>query len=245
MGYSSIGVVEVFLAQALTSARPDSSFEKIKLINVNNVRDFNRIPDDVVEFFISESDSQIDSVLSQQYRTPLKKCPNGQWSLDAPISEYNQIVELNDATNLIAGDEIVIRDDDTGNEEFHTVDRIIDQYSFTTVDPIVTNFSGDDVRVIRLQFPPPLSRISGMFAAAQIYNKYFSAQASPNVSEYGTALRNQAMGHINDILNGKTILKCQLRVGDRVANPWLDSNYSLRSPFDGFNTSDRDMGNPK
>ncbi len=50
--------VDLFLAQALTSARPDSTFSKIALININNV-----------EFFISTSDSQINGILSQ-YKTP-------------------------------------------------------------------------------------------------------------------------------------------------------------------------------
>lgn len=244
MGYASVVEVDMFLAQALTSARPDSTFSKIDLINVNNVRDLNRIPNDIVEFYISASDSQIDGILSQQYKTPLKKCANGQWDLDADISEYNQIVEVTDATNLVAADEIVIRNDDTGVEEFHTVSQIIDQYSFLTTDAIETTFSGDNIRVVRLQFPPPVNQVSARYAAATIYDKYFSAQNAPNVSDYGNALRNIAQGQINDILNGKVILKCQRRVGDRVGNPWLDSAYAHRTPVDGYHTTDRDMSKP-
>lgn len=245
MGYCSVVEVDGFLAQALSSARPDSTLQKIKLININNVRDLNRIPNDIVEFYISSSDNQIDGILSQQYKVPLVKCANGQWSLDAPISEYNQVVELNDATNLVEGDEIVIRDDDTQIEEFHIVNTRIDQYSVTTVDPIRTEFSGENVRVVRLQFPPPINRMSALFAAAQIYDKYFSAQSSPNISDYGKALRNMAYGHVNDILNGKVILKCQRRIGDRMSSATLDSSYSHRTPVDGYNTSDREMSKPQ
>lgn len=244
MGYASTAEVDLFLAQALTSARPDTTFTKIALVNIGNVRDLNRIPNEVVEFFISTADSQVDGILSQQYKTPLKKCANGQWELDADISEYNQIVELSDACNLVAGDEIVIRDE-SGTEEYHTVSQVLDQYSVLTVDPIQTNFSGDNVRVVRLQFPPPVNQISARFAASYIYDKYFAAQNSPNVSEYGQSMREFAMGQINDILNGKVILKCQRRVGDRVGNPWLDSSYAHRTPVDGYNTSDRDMSRPK
>lgn len=243
MGYSTINETEVFLAQALTSARPDSTLQKITLVNINNVRDLNRISDEVVEFFISNADSQIDGILSQQYSTPLRKCVNGQWELDADISEYNQILELNDAVNLVPGDEIVITND--VDSEYHIVSRVLDQYSVLTVDPIQTNFSGDDVRVVRLQFPPPINQISARFAASHIYDKYFAAQSSPNVSEYGKEMRKYAMGQLNDILNGKTILKCQRRIGDRVGNPWLDSSYAHRMPFDGYSTSDRDMSKPQ
>lgn len=245
MGYATISEVEVFLAQALTSARPDTTFSRIDLINVGNVRDLNRIPDNVVEFFISTSDNQIDGILSQQYKTPLIKCVNGQWDLDADISEYNQIVEITDATALVEGDEIVIRDDALNIEEYHTVSQKLDQYSFLTSEPILTNFTGSGIRVVRLQFPPPINQISAKFAASYIYDKYFAAQNSPNVSEYGESMRRSAIGDINNILNGKSILKCQRRVGDRVGNPWLDSAYSHRTPVDGYNTTDRDMSRPQ
>lgn len=245
MGYSSVNEVDLFLAQALTSARPDTTSTKINLINIGNVRDLNRIPNDTVEYFISTADNQIDGIMSQQYKTPLKKCVNGQWSLDADISEYNQIVELSDACNLVPGDEIVIRDDVTGVEEFHTISQVLDQYSVLTVDNIQTDFSGSEVRVVRLQFPPPVNQISARLAASYIYDKYFAAQNSPNVSDYGMTLRKEAFGSLNDILNGKTILKCQRRIGDRVGNPYLDSAYSHRTPVDGYNTADRDMSRPQ
>lgn len=232
------------MAQALTSARPDSTFSKIKLININNVRDLNRIPNDVVEFYISTSDSQIDGIFTQQYKTPFTKCANGQWALDSDISEYNQIVEVMDATNLVVGDEIVIRDDVSGDAEHHIVSQIIDQFSFVTLDSI-GDFSGSNVRVIRLQFPPPINQVSARYAASYIYDKYFAAQNAPNVSEYGNTMRAMAQGQINDVLNGKVILKCQRRIGDRVGNPWLDSSYAHRTPFDGYNTTDRDMGKPE
>lgn len=234
----------MFLAQALTSARPDTTFDKIKLINIGNERNLNQISNELVEYFISTSDNQIDGILSQQYKTPLKKCANGQWDLDSDISEYNQTVELSDATNLVPGDEIVIRSDSTGNEEYHIVKKVVDQYSILTIEPIMTNF-GDGTRVIRLQFPPPINQISARFAASYIYDKYFSAQNSPNISDYGNEMRKYASGQLNDILNGKVILKCQRRIGDRVGNPWIDSSYSHRTPVDGYNTSDRDMSKPQ
>ena len=244
MGYANVIECDLFIGQALTSARPDSTFAKIKLTNINNVRDLNRIPTEMVEFFIATGDEVIDGILSQQYATPLRKCPSGQWELDSDIDEYNQIVELSDATNLVPGDEIIIRDDNTGIEEVHIVNSVIDQHSITTVSAILTNFSGDEVRVLRLKFPPPISQVSARFAASYIYDKYFAAQNSPNESEYGKAMRNIAYGQLNDILNGKVILSCQRRVGDLPGNPWVDSSYSQRTPVDGYNTSDRDLSKP-
>jgi len=242
MGYASVVECDIFLAQALTSARPDTTDQKIKLINVKEVRDLNRIPTETVEFFIATSDEGIDGILSQMYETPLKKCASGQWDLDADINEYNQLVELSDATNLVPGDEIIIRDDNTGLEETHIVDTLVDQNTVTTVSPILSDFSGDGVRVIRIKFPPPISQISARNAASYIYDKYFAAQNAPNESEYGQVMRGQSMGQLNNILNGKIILKCQKRIGNRFASSWLLDTYAHQDR--GYSTGDRDMSKP-
>jgi hypothetical protein len=227
------------LGQALTGARPETPGQQIELINIGNTRDLNRIPNDVVEYYISLGDNQIDGILSQMYYTPLVQCANGQWTLDTDINEYNQTIEISDASNLVPGDQIVIRDDDTGVEEHHIVESIVDQYSFTVMDPIGT-FSGNEVRVIRIQYPPPINQISARYAASFIYDKYFSAQNAPNVSDYGKTMRNIAMGQINDILNGRSVLKCQRRKGDLHGNPWIDSSYAHRELPQGYDTG-RDM----
>lgn len=226
----------------MTSAKPNnSSNTKINIINIGESRDLNRISDDTIEYYISLADQTIDGELSEMYSMPLKKCPLGQWSLDADINEYNQIVELDSSCNLVPGDEIVIRDDSTGIEEQHVVNTIIDQNSLTTVGTIITDFSGSDVRVFRLAFPPPIPEISARLAASYIYDKFFSAQNSPNVSEYGLEQRKKAESRINDILNGKIIIRCQRRIGDQFGNAYLDDSYAHRDR--GYNTSERNISN--
>lgn len=226
----------------MTSAKPNnSSNTKINIINIGESRDLNRISDDTIEYYISLADQTIDGELSEMYSMPLKKCPLGQWSLDADINEYNQIVELDSSCNLVPGDEIVIRDDSTGIEEQHVVNTIIDQNSLTTVGAIITDFSGSNVRVFRLAFPPPIPEISARLAASYIYDKFFSAQNSPNVSEYGLEQRKKAESRINDILNGKIIIRCQRRIGDQFGNAYLDDSYAHRDR--GYNTSERDISN--
>ncbi len=242
MGYSNAVEVDLFLAQALTSARPDSTNSKIDLINVGDVRNLNRITNDLVNFFIETADTFIDGALSQLYQLPLQKAANGQWTLDADLDEYNQVVEISDATALVPGNEIVIIDGSV--QEIAIVDTIIDQNSFLTLTPIATTFSGSDIRVIRIQFPPPISQVSARLAAGYIYDKYFSAQNSVNTTEYGKEMRAYAIGQLNDVLNGRTILKNQRRIGDLLGNPWLDSAYAHRTPVDGYQTKDRDLSKP-
>lgn len=247
MGYSSVIEVELILAQAMSSARANGSGQKLNLINVTsgNPTSVNRIPNDVIEYYITLADSQIDGILSTMYKIPLKKCARGQWALDSDINEYNQIVELSDSANLVPGDEILIRNDATGDEEVHTVSQVLDQHSVSTIDNIITNFSGDDIRVIRIDYPPPVNQISARFAASFIYDKYFAAQNDPNMSEYGKELRSIATGQLNDILNGRTTLECQIRINDRFGNAYIDSTFALYKHPQSFETNSRDMSRPK
>ncbi len=245
MGYCTTYEVDLILGQALTSARAENAEfgVKQKLWEIGHVRDKNVIPDDVVNYYISLGDSQIDGILSQQYMTPLKDCVHGQWDLDADIDEYNQVVEISNTRNLNVGDQILIYNSNNGDTHEDSIATIIDQYSFTVLAPM-TNFIGSGIVVKRIMSPPPINQVSARYAASFIYDKYFSAQNDPNVSDYGNKMREVAMGQLNDVLNGKVILKRQERIGDRLGNPWLDSSYAHRKPVDGYNTSDRDMSKP-
>ena len=232
------------LGQALTSARAENAEFGVQqnLLDVGNVRDTNRIPDGVVNLYISFADNQIDGILSQQYHTPLRKCVNGQWDLDADINEYNQTVEVTDACNLVPGDQIEIFNLTTGENETNIVNETIDQYSVSVLTNFTTNFEGSNIVVKRIQYPPPINQISARYAASFIYDKYFAAQNAPNVSDYGKEMRNVAMGQLNDILNGKVILRNQFRVGDRYGGPYGDDTYAHRDRK--YSTSERNMSKP-
>lgn len=273
MGYSSILEVDLVLAQSLTSARPTSTpgelTQLIGIGGIQNIRDTNRIPNVLVEQYITWSDSQIDGILSSQYYTPFKKCANGQWNLDDDINiaqiagtdvlgtdtagsiidsttPNTSTVIVDSSVNLVPGDEIIIYDDLTGDQEIAIVDTIVDQNTFTVTSPIEGIFLADSgVRIIRSQFPPPLNQISSRYAASYIYDKYFAAQAQPNISDYGKEMRTVAGGQLNDVLNGKTLLKCARRKSGMFDNPWLDPAYGVAAPWQGFDTSSRDMSKPQ
>ena len=242
MGYSSIQEIDLLLAQALTSARPDSSSSPIKLININNERDLNRIGDDTVNFYISLADSHVDGILSQMYQVPLRKCVYGQWDLASPVDEYNTTIVLSTSVNIVEGDEIAIRDDNLGIEEFAIVASITNNREIEVVTPLENTFQPGESRVMRIAFPYPVNQISARYACSYIYDKYFAAQNSPNVSDYGKEMRSYAMGQINDILNGKSILRCQTRIGNRFAAPYLYDTYGIQDR--GFHTNDRNMSKP-
>ena len=71
--------------------------------------------------------------------------------------------------------------------------------------------------------------ISARLAAANIYDKYFSSESSPNVSNFGESLRGLAYDRLNDVLNGTIIIHGQQRIGRRFYNPNLVDQYALPS----------------
>ena len=254
------------LANALTSGRPETKSSQLtKLIGINAIgstRDVNRVSDEIVLQYIQFADSEIDGVLSQQFYTPFHKCANGQWLLDEDINipqvagssgdvdtagnkitttttGSTDIIVLDSAVNLVPGDEIIIHDDLTGDEEVAIVKELIDQHTIRTEDLIVGSYfvENGDVRIIRIQFPPPLNQISSRLGSSYIYDKFFSSQAQPDISEYGKEMRKIAYAQLNDILNGRINMKCARRRGDLFGNPYLDDIYQLRDR--GFNTTER------
>jgi len=230
MGYCSITNVTNILAQALTSSSPHDTTEKIPLWQIGNTLDSDITPE-LINQYIRWSDDQIDSDLTEMYRVPLHKVAHGEWPLEQDIDEYNPTnVVVADATNLIPGDEILIISTAFSPpiKERHFVAMIVDEDEFTTVDPIFTNFpAGDETRIVRIGFPVAITFVSSRIAASNIYDKYLSANASPNTSEYVNSLREKARDQMNDILNGAIILLGQDRLGNRFANATLYDRYQL------------------
>ena len=228
--YCSITQVDSILAQALTTSTPNSD-GKVSLWAIGNYRNRNQVSDAIVNQYIRWAQDEIDSNLSEMYRVPFHKVAHGEWGLEQDIDEYNPTnVVVSDATSLVPGDEIQIISTafNPPIKETHIVATIIDDDEFTTVEPIFTNFpSGSETRVIFIGFPPAITFITARRAAANIYDKYFAAQASPDVSDYGNNLRNLAADQMSDILNGATILWGEDRLDNRFANATLYDRFHL------------------
>jgi hypothetical protein len=241
MGYCNTVEVDYILAQALTTAKPNTT-SPIKLINIGNDRNLNLVTEDIVKQYITYADSQIDGILSQQYEVPLKKCFIATYEVSSS-SVGDATIVLAVSHDLIVGDEIVLRNEAAGTAETHTVQTVTDTTTIEMNDVLESYYLEAseylNVYLAKSAYPHPINQISSRFAASFIYDKYFAAQADPNTSNYGKEMRSVAMGQLNDILNGKTILKNQMRIGDRFGNPWLSDSYSHQDR--GYNTSERNM----
>ena len=126
----------------------------------------------------------------------------------------------------MVGDEVILLGD--GQEERHIIGEVISSMVFATEDEIGYFFPAD-TRVVRVSYPDPIRFISARKAAATLYDKYFSAEASPSTSKFGEYLRDLATTDISMILNGTIILHGQHKIGRRFYNPNLVEQYALPS----------------
>ncbi|MCD6435535.1 MAG: hypothetical protein J7L15_04035 [Clostridiales bacterium] len=236
MGYSNRQDIEDVLNQALTSATastPDGFNSVSNLLNIGNVLDNNLLPSDTINSYISISDSQIDGTLSELYKTPLSERTDLEMVLYSDITEYNEYLVFEHTHPLNPGDIVVIKQ--LENEERHVIFEAISTSMYSVVDVVQYGFTSGS-RVLRVKYPPPIRWISARLSAASVYDKYFSAQVSPGMSEYGKELRQIANNDLNNILNGTTILHGQHRIGRRFYNPNLKDQYGL--PMGGATGND-------
>jgi hypothetical protein len=244
MGYCSRIDIQNIIAQSMTSATtapatfdsPTMGMSATKnLIMIGDIGksfDKNVISDDVVDSYIQIADSTIDAKFSQLYKTPFTELVDLEAILYSPIEEtYNPDTFVLDKSYPInPGDIIIIVSQ--GIENKYTIDTITSPTTYTVVEDIYQDYP-DGSRVVRVSYPKPIRWISARMAAANIYDKYFSAEVSPNTSAYGKYLRQLARQDVNDILNGRTILHGQQRIGRRFYNSNIVEQYDLPKGNDG------------
>lgn len=229
MGYCTETDITKTIAQSLTSATAQTTDELGtlgNLLNVGNVLDKNLVTTDTINYYIQLADQEIDGSLSELYKTPFCETVNFETATYSDMSEYNDVIVLERPCPLSAGDIILLKSGDT--EERHEISEALTPSTFDTVLPIQYFFPAG-TRILRIVYPPPIRFISARLASANIYDKYFTAESSANVSTYGEKLRELGYSRINDVLNGTIILHGQHRIGRRFFNPNLVDQYALPS----------------
>ena len=229
MGYCSSIDVQRVLAQSLTTATAQTTDELgtlENLLNVGNTLDNNLVSNDVINYYIQMADRETDASLSELYSTSFCEMANFETALYSDIYEYNSYIVLERPCPLAVGDQIIIVEN--SNEERHEIEEVVNPTIYATSEPIQYYFDAG-ARIIRVTYPDPIRFISARKSAANIYDKYFSAEVSPSTSTYGERLRELALTELNNILNGRTILHGQHRIGRRFYNSNLVDQYALPS----------------
>jgi len=230
MGYSTESDITKTIAQSLTTATAQTTDDLGTLgdlINIGNTLDKNLVSTDNINYYIQLADSEIDGVLSQLYSTPFCEKVDFETELFSPMDpSANLYIVIEKYCPLASGDIVILTDG--SNEERHVIDEVIGGDTFSTVDPVQASFA-IATRILRVSYPTPIRFISARIASANIYDKYFSSESSPNTSQFGENLRGMAYDRLNDILSGTIILHGQQRIGRRFYNPNLVEQYSLPS----------------
>ena len=226
MGYCSISDIQNIIAQSLTSATSTSNDMDTlgSLLNIGKVFDTNLVTTEILNSYISMADQEIDAILNELYSTPFCETANFETELYSDIYEYNPFLIFERVCPLAVGNQVVLVFGD--NEERHEIDEVVSPTIFSTLEPIGYEFPAG-TRVTRVTFPSAIRYISARMASATIYDKYFAAESSPNVSTFGKYLRDMARREINNILQGRTIIHGQHRIGRRFYNANLDAQYGL------------------
>jgi hypothetical protein len=235
--YCTITDLDHQLAQALTSATNASSQARRNLNQIGRVRDKNQIPDEIAEDFIRSAGNEIDSTLSGLYKVPFGEIADFEGKLFADITEYNFYIVLEKTSPLAKGDTVNLVTRDGTATERHVINEVIGNSVFSTIDPILFPFTVGS-RILRVKYPDPIPWIAVRLACGNLFDKYFSAQVEPNISEYGKSLREQARSKLNDVLNGRAILDAK-RTGRRLYDPNIDDQYGLPMGNDGSRDLDK------
>ena len=230
MGYCSVQEVERIMAQSLTSATDGTSTTRGNLINVGRTRDNSLIQTEIIDQYILWAGMSIDSTLSHQYKVPFCELSDFEGVLAADIGEYNNYIVLELACPLVPGDNVVVTDG--VNTERLIIDTIVAEDTFSTEDPFVVSFSSG-ARVLRVGYPVPIPSICANLSASSIYDKYLYAQNNPNATVYGQRLRTIARQMLDNVLNGRTTLVGQERVGRTLYDPNIDSQYDTFKGTEG------------
>lgn len=228
MGYCTRRQVLDVMANALTSgAAPPQSNGRMLFRDKDISTEFkpNNIDTALIDQFCIFSDEEINAALNEMYLTPFLEKADIELKLLNNIDQNNSIIEANRAKLLIPGDVLLFID--STQEERHVVTNITGTTIIQIADTLVGIYFANDTRVLRVKYPPTISLISARLTAAAVFDKLFSAQVNPGTSEYGKTLRELARRDLNNILNGRTVLHGQKRIGHRFFNPNLRDRYRL------------------
>ena len=213
MAYGNALLVTSVLANALVSNTPDATSAFGNLINVGSTLDNNLVTTAIINVFLQDASQRIDSTLDHMYGCPLNRVCDLDMTPASNASPADTTVSISSDMNALGiGDNLLFYDSSTGNREEVIVSAIAG--NLITFTPALANsYLSATSLVKRVDFPAAIRFIASRWAAANIYDKYFAAQADKNESQFGKHLRELADNELDKILMGLNSLPNQFRTG--------------------------------
>ena len=174
--------------------------------------------------FITLSQQEIDARLSSFYITPLKMVKVFEESLaEDALAGNNVEIRLWSTAQFSVGDSV--RFQSYSCLDTATIVQVINMTTFV-VDKLKYSFYTEDGVAGILKFPDPIPLIAARLAVSYAFDELYSAEQSPDVSNYGVEQRKMANNSIDNIMDGSTSLFGQEKTGRRFVNGNLFDAYS-------------------
>jgi hypothetical protein len=185
----------------------------------------------VAERYLLFAIQHVDAALSSVYLTPLKRVTVARSPIVHNMLPSSTDVMVDDITKFRVGE--CVRLSDTNGSEIGRIANIPTSFDegsgmkcntrhLTLASPTMNAYdAGSDGVIEMLVYPDPVTPMTARFAASFMYDKLFSSDGSPDVSNFGKTMRNSARESLDNILIGVTRLKGQQYVGKRFVRQQL------------------------
>jgi len=195
------------------------------------------ISTDAAKKYLQYAAQFVDSKLSGLYLTPLRRVEEARSPIIANMMPSSIDVMVHDVVKFREG--ACVRLIDTNGEEVNRIREITDTFDdgsgplcntrhLTLNSPTINAYdAGSKATIEMLIYPDPISIMTARYAVSLMFDRLFTTDGSPDVSNYGKAMRNMAREDLDAILTGQTRLKGQSFIGKRFARQSLYDTFKL------------------
>jgi hypothetical protein len=180
--------------------------------------------------YMTYAQQEIDSRLNPFYACPLRRIKSHEEEPLNNISAGNNVkVKLYDSGQFTEG--MTVRLQDNSNHELCTVSAVPNATTIR-LSSVVNSYEVTDSLISIVKFPDPIPVITARLTVSYAFDELFTAEQSPDVSQYGVTQRKLANNAIDMILAGGVLLVGQEHTGRRFLRGSLYDGY--KSPTADF-----------
>lgn len=187
-----------------------------------DVKRSNLTPDDTIKF-IRLGQQEVDGRLRQFYQCPLRRVKTYETEILQDVNHGSNVkIWVWDTGPFSKFDTLRLQNSD--NMELVTVSDIQSE-KILVVSSVTGDYTADNSEVSIVEFPDPVPLITARLATAFAFDVLFSAQQSPDISEYGKEQKKLALNALDSILIGTVLLFGQEHTGRRFVRGSLFDAY--------------------
>ena len=178
--------------------------------------------------YIRFAENEVDSRLRPYYVCPLRRVKSYETEILGNVSAGTNVeVRVNDAGVFSEGQ--MIRLQGPSDMETDEIGSIKNQTTLV-INTVKYSYATYESKISILEFPDPVPLITTRLAISYAFDQLFSADQSPNISEYGKEQRRLASNSIDSILSGTALLFGQDHTGKRFVRGSLFDAFQNPTP---------------